>query len=221
MFRHLSAAAIGLCLLALPAAAKAQETPVAEARAHADAIIAEAEAGAWFTNVTDSDAPRVRHEPSGMVCSFPAIDPRNAINLYPVVTGGPPAGDDVGCAAWWGSTLVSIFATRFPQSYDQEFLMGAAIHDVEKAWEDVQPYDGDFRVTTFGDQPTPLVYAFSATRDGRSTAQAIVVRNIGDWSFKARATSFDEDEEVALAATAVFGMSIPGGWEEFLAAQAD
>jgi len=221
MFRHLSAAVIGMSLLALPAAVQAQEPTIERARAHADAIIAEAGASAWFTNVTDSDTARVRHEPSGMICSFPAIDPRNAINLYLVAAEEAPTGDAVGCAAWWGNTRVSNFASRFPIGYDQQLVMDAAIRDVERSWEDVQPYDEDFRVATFGQQPKPLVFAFSATRDGRTTAQAIVVRNMRDWSFMARAISLYEDEEVALAATYVFGRSIPGGWEEFLAAQGD
>ena len=99
--------------------------------------------------------------------------------------------------------------------------MGAAIGDVQRSWDDFRPSEQDFRVTTFGDQPVPLVYAFSGARNGRASANAIVVRNIGDWSFKARATDSNEAEAVPLTATFVFGISIPGGWEEYLAGQND
>lgn len=221
MLRHLSGLLTVLAVVLAPAAVTAQTVTIEEARVHADALIAEAGAEAWFTNITETDVAQIRHEPSGMVCTFPAVDHRNVINLYPSFADGPKPGDDVGCAAWWEDTFITMFASRYPQGYDQESLMASAIGDVQRSWEGVKPYEQDFEVTTFGDQEMPLVYAFTGTRSGRVAKNAIVVRNVGEWTFKSRATSWNPDEAVTLGATFVFGISIPGGWEEFLAAQGD
>lgn len=221
MFRHLSGLLTVLAVVLAPAVATAQAVTVEEARVHADSLIAEAGVEAWFTNITETDVAQIRHEPSGMICTFPAVDPRNVINLYPSFAGGPRPGDDVGCAAWWEDTFITMVASRYPQGYDQESLMASAIGDVRRSWENIKPHTEGFQVTTFADQAMPLVYAFTGKRNDRVAENAIVVRNIGEWTFKSRATSWNLDEAVALGATFVFGLSIPGGLEAFMAAQDD
>jgi hypothetical protein len=205
--------------LALAPIAAAQEpapaTPeqIAAARAEADAIIARSEAGEFFENATTSETPQARHVRSGMVCSFTAGDPRNTIAMYPVVADGPPRGDDVSCGAWWGPTYVSSYATRYPQQYSAEQLFAGAVQDIRSAWQNVSAVEGEVRGATIAGQEPPLVGVFNAERQGRPMTTVVVLRNIGEWSFKVRASGEPTDPEVTVAATLAFGAMIPGGWE--------
>ena len=196
--------------------AAAQISPE-EARAHADALITKAEAGQWFVNVSEGDTPRVHHVPSGMICVFPSVSDQNVINVYPSQPDGPARGDDVGCAAWWGRTYVSMIATRYPQAYGEEDLFVSAAGDILRSWDDAKPIEGQFGIRTFGDQPPPRVAAFSGSRNGQAALNVLVVRNIGPWTFKARGTERPGGEETITLTTGIFGLSLPGGWDAFLA----
>lgn len=212
-------------LLAAPAAV-AQEAgrpasaeQIAAARARADAIIAAANAGAYFDNISDSETPLVRHRASGLTCLFSPSDPRDAINFYPAVAGGPPHGDDVGCATWWGKTFVSSFATRYPQQYPADTLFSSAVGDIRTNWQNVSPIEGPLSVATIEGQDAPLVATFKAERQGQPRTTVVVLRNIGEWSFKVRATGEAGDTEVTPTGTLAFALAIPGGWEAYKAGQ--
>ncbi|MGV9008848.1 hypothetical protein [Brevundimonas sp.] len=186
---------------------------VEAARSEAQSIIERSQVGDFFENITTTDTPQTRHKPSGMVCSFTAGDPRNAINLYPTSEGGPRRGDDASCGTWWGTTYVTNFATRYPQQYEQEQLFGSAVRDIRENWQNVVALEGNVRGATIAGQEPPLVGVFNAERNGQRRTTAVVLRNIGDWSFKVRATGEADDPEVSVAATFAFGAAIPGGWE--------
>lgn len=215
---------LAVLLCAAPATAQEIENrpaPTAEqiatAKSEADRIIAAASAGAFFENMTTSGTPLVRHRPSGMVCEFNIDDPRDTITFYPAAEGGPSHGDDVSCATWWGTTLVSTFATRYPQRYTANQLFSAAISDIRKSWENVKAFTDSFPISTIRGQEEPLIAAFSAEREGRPKTTLVVLRNIGDWSFKVRATGEPDDPEVTTTGTLAFGLAIPGGWETYQA----
>lgn len=186
---------------------------IESARAEAQAIIDRSEAAEFFENATTTDTPQARHKPSGMMCSFMTGDPRNAINLYPTREGGPQRGDDASCGAWWGTTYVTNFATRYPQQYTQEQLFGSAVRDVRENWQNVVPVEGSVRTANIEGQEPPLVSVFKAERNGQPRTTVVVLRNMGDWSFKVRATGEANDPDVSVTATFAFGAAIPGGWE--------
>lgn len=198
--------------VAVAGCASAQITPE-QARAHADQLIRQADAGQWFVNVSEGDVPLVRHVPSGMTCVFPSIDQRNAVRLYPTQPDGPKAGDDAGCSAWWDETLISMIATRYPQQYGEEVLFASAANDVLGSWDGAEPLPGEYEVAMVQGQTEPRVGAFSGSRDGRPATNALVVRNIGEWSFKARGTTFPGDAGTVKLTSVVFAYSLPGGWE--------
>jgi hypothetical protein len=210
-------------LCALPAAAQESEqqaAPTAEqiatARAEADRIIAAASAGAFFENVTTGDTPLARHKASGMICVFNINDPRDKIFFYPAQEGGPQHGDDMSCASWWGSTFVSTFATRYPQQYAAEQLFSAAISDIQQNWQNVEAFEDSFQVSTVQGQEEPLIAVFSAEREGSPKTTLVVLRNIGEWSFKVRASGEPNDPEVTTAGTLAFALAIPGGLETYM-----
>lgn len=224
MIARLAFLAVLLC--AVPATAQEAEprpAPTAEqiatARAEADRIIAAASAGEFFENMTTSDTPLVRHRRSGMICVFNIEDPRDKIFFYPATDGGPPHGDDVSCASRWGAILISTFATRYPQQYTADQLFSAAISDIERNWEKVKAFEESFRISMIRGQEEPLVAAFSAEREGHPKTTLVVLRNIGEWSFKVRATGEPDDPEVTTTGTLAFGLAIPGGWEAYQAGQ--
>jgi hypothetical protein len=211
-------------LCAVPAVAQEaapQPVPTAAqistARAEADRIIAAASAGDSFENLTSSDTPLVRHKASGLTCVFNIDDPRDKIHFYPATEGGPPHGDDVGCASWWGSTFVSTIATRYPQQYSAPQLFATAISDIQRSWENVKAFEDSFQISTIRGQEEPLMAAFSAEREGRPRTTLVVLRNIGAWSFKVRATGEPDNPEVTTIGTLAFGLAIPGGWETYQA----
>lgn len=160
-----------------------------------------------------SGTPLVRHKLSGLVCEFNIDDPRDKIHFYPVVEGGPPHGDDVSCASWWGTTFVSTFATRYPQQYGAEQLFSAAISDIRQHWQNMEAFEDPFQISTIRGQEQPLIAAFRAERSGGPRTTIVVLRNIGPWSFKVRATGEPDDPEVTTTGTLAFGLAIPGGWE--------
>lgn len=208
---------IAMLLAGQPAAAqeptRVSTEQIAAARSEAAAIIERTEAGDFFENVTTTETPQARHTRSGMICSFTPGDPRNTIAILPVVEAGPPKGDDVSCASWWGTTYVSSFATRYPQQFSADQLFAAAVQDIGRAWQNVVPMEGEVRGATIAGQEPPLVAVYTAEREGRSRTTVVVLRKIGEWSFKVRATGEPTDPEVTVAATLAFGAMIPGGWE--------
>lgn len=211
-------ALLAALLVAAPVTAQVAP-PTAEqiqvAKAHADAVIARSNAGDFFVNATTSEIPQVRHVPSGLICTFNPGDPRDSISFYPAVPGGPPHGEDVSCASWWETTLVSMFATRYPQAYPADVLLASAAADIRRGWQNVAPLEGNFPVVTLTGQETPLVAAFTAEYQGEPRRTVVVLRNIDGWSFKARATGDADDPQVFKAGTLAFAVSIPGGWEIF------
>lgn len=215
MSRILTAA---LIWSAAAGAAFAQAPDAETARAHADAVIARSGAGAWFVNATTTEMPQVRHVPSGLLCTFPAVDDRDAINLYPVQPDGPPAGEDVGCAAWWDEVFISMIVTRYPQQRSEEDLFASAVGDIHRAWQNVEPI-AEFDTARVGDQPEPRAAAFTADRNGNPATNVVVLRNIDGWTFKARGTGSATDPDTTVITTFAFAIGIPGGWDAFTAGQ--
>lgn len=214
MITHILALSVSL---AAPMLATASQDATA-AKAHADAVIARSGASAYFVNVTDDAQPRVRHVASGLTCVFNIGDPRDVINLYPVQPNGPVAGDDVGCGSWRGEVYVSVFATRYPQKPPAEALFNSAIRDIYRSWDNTRPAAEEFPIVVLPGQETPLAAAFTGVRSGQTRLNVVVLRNMEDWTFKARGTGPVDDGDTTLVTSHAFALAIPGGWEASRAA---
>jgi hypothetical protein len=218
--RFNSASIVGLLSIvsmaaALPAAA--QMSP-GEARAHADAVIARAGAGDWFVNITVSDTPVVRHTPSGMTCEFVGQDDRDVIRLY----GSPSAaGEDVSCATWIGRTFVTVFATRYSFEATEQQAFDSAYSQIEQNWPHARAVERPFEILTLPGQTAPTMAVFEVDLDGSPSQSILMVRQIGDWSFKARATGPDENDVAVEFGTMQFATALPGGWDVLQAGPRD
>jgi hypothetical protein len=206
-------------LLAAPvAAAQAPDAPptaaqVEAARAHADKVVAAADAGPFFENVTINATPTVRHRGSGMTCAFVNGDPRDNIRLYPEQAGGPKRGEDVSCGSWLGDTFVSLYATRYPGAPSREAIFRASMADVPRGTPGARLHQGELSSATVGDQAPPLIGGYDMQLGGRPVLSLVIVQHIGEWSFKARATGPEGDASVNLLASIAFAMALPGGRE--------
>lgn len=208
MFRRLSAVVIGLSLMTSAFTAKAQEATVEEARAHADSVIAKAGAGEWFSNITTTDTPTVRHIPSGMTCELVGFDEDDEIVLFR--RGG---GEDVACVTWIGRTLVSLYATRYVPEPSEEEVLDAATAALMQNWPQANALDRDFEIMLLQGQAPPLMAVFDVELDGRARRSVILVRNAEGWSFKARATGPADDDTAVEFGTMAFALAMPGAYD--------
>lgn len=216
----LSRLAFILALAAAPCAA-AQAPSIEQARAHADALITRAEAGNWFVNITTSGQPTVRHTASGMTCEFVGLDERDVIRINDQGPSGVTPGEDVSCGTWIGRTYVSVFATRWPQRLTEEEAFSAAVQSLRTNWPQAVPDEGPFEILLLEGQSNPRMAVFTVDLEGRQRRSVVLVRHIGDWSFKARATGPGEDETAVEFGAMQFALSLPGGLEAAAAARDD
>lgn len=186
---------------------------IAAAKAHARQVIAAAEAGAYFEDITTDATPTVRHRPSGLTCIFTVGDPRDNIRFYPAEAGGPAHGDDVSCGTWINNTFLSTFATRYPGRPSREAVFGGTMADVPRNTPGARLIEGDVASASTGDRPPPLAGGYRMQLSGRAVQSYVLVDHIGDWSFKARATGPEEDETVNLIGALFFSLSLPGARE--------
>lgn len=191
--------------------APATAEQILAAKDHANQVIAAAEAGAFFENITTDGMPTVRHRPSGMICTFTAGDRRDGIRFYPAQAGGPAYGDDVSCGTWIANIFLSTFATRYPGRPTREEVFGAAMADVPRNTPGARLIEDPLSAATSGEGRQPLVGGYRMRLQGRDVHSYVLVEQIGEWSFKARATGSADEGGVNLIAALYFMWSLPGG----------
>lgn len=179
------------------------------AKAHADAVIDNGQAREVFVNVTTTDTPTVRHVASGLTCEFAAMDQRDVIRIYPQAVSGSPHGDDVSCGSWIGRTYVTLFATRYPERPSRETLFEFAVKQVQQNWPQARPYEGFLDILVLDGQDDPLVAAFDVELEGQPRRSLVMLQNLGEWSFKARATGPAIDDSVGELASMAFALALP------------
>lgn len=178
--------------------AVAQEAPkdppataeeVAEARAVADRIIAEADAERIFVNSTDGNIPTVTHVASGMTCMFDGGQ-RDRVTIFPAAAGNLPRGDDVACVSYDEALKIdlSLYATRYRPLPSEAAVMADARRAIQNRWPDARPYtEGLPSLSMEGRSPT-LMAAFKINIEGKDMLTLALVTHRGEWGFKARAT---------------------------------
>lgn len=182
---------------ARPPRADQPPTPeaIAAARDRADGLIAEAHAQAYFTNITDGAAPKVRHTASGLECVF-GLNDIASIRVYD--SKGPLRGEDVSCGFTTGladgaKVSVTVTATHFPANLDD--VMGALSGDIRKAMPDAGPAAGRFSSINLADKagaesmPSHRVARFNATEAGQPIFTRAAAGIVHGWTVSQRTTA--------------------------------
>jgi hypothetical protein len=208
---------VAALLLATPQA-KAEDKPaspaeIAAARTQADAIIARAEAGEFFENITTDASPTVRHKASGMTCAFSG-DTHDYIRIFPTGPGGVPRGQDVGCGVRMMDSEITTYATRYPDGHSARDDLGASIAALTQRLPDARPHVGSIPVASRQGGPEVLAAAYDIKLNNEPKLTLILVAKADEWNFKLRATGqAGEPGESAmpLIAGMSFVLSLPGG----------
>ena len=186
-----------------PAGPKATPQEIAEARARADRLIADADAAGIFVNATDDDGlARATHVASGMTCSFDG-GPEDRVHIFP----GTPRGDDVGCVSRDEALDIdlTLYATRYRPMPSQAAVLAGAQQAIENRWPDAEAYTAGLPSMTLEGQPPTSSAAYKIELNGEHKLTLVLVSHRGEWSFKARATGpYDEPMGVALYSGVLF-----------------
>ncbi len=198
-------------LLAAPAGvAQTAATPdqVAEARASADRLIAQADAGAWFENITTDAVPTVRHRPSGMTCRFAGETRYDYIRIFDPQADSP--GDDVGCNTRAPEGDFSSYATRYADQFSAAEILEDALAAIVGRFPEAKPHSGLLSAASLpGWEPTQ-VGGFDVVVEGKPRLTLALVTHKGEWSFKGRATGWADNPNYGTIASLTFLQTLPG-----------
>lgn len=203
-------------LIAGPPASAQQHPEVAAlaVRGEVDRLLESAGAQALFENISIQGVGVARHRASGMVCLFTPGHPLNLVVVYPTVPQGPAVGDDVSCRTGVGTGFFTVYATRYPIQPSEQELLDHAMQDIAGVWTDLEDLDQAFSYQTSTNYPEPRIAAFTGRLDGHHLRSLTLVQNIGEWSFKGRASGPVNDESIMMAGSGYYSVALPGNWEE-------
>lgn len=172
-----------------PSAATPAE--IAAARAVADQVIARADAGDLFTNVTDGKVAAVRHTKSGMVCTFEALGENDGIVVFPA--GDVPRGDDVACRKEVEGVSLTHYATRYPEPETAKQGLEMAVDAIRQRFPDAKWYEGattELSTDRTGKPEIPQTwqahYVVGVQGHEYYTSARVAVH--GEWQYKQRLT---------------------------------
>lgn len=190
------------------------EVAAIQIRDEVDRLIAAAGGEALFENISTTRIGVARHSASGMTCLFTPSDPMNLIVVYPLVPGGPLAGDDVSCRTGLeGGVFATVYATRYRQQPTDQELLDHAMADLNGVWTEVQPLPSGYSFQHSRNHPDPMTAAFTGNLQGHRLRSFTLVQNIGDWSFKGRASGPVNDEDVSMVGSGYYSIALPGNWD--------
>jgi hypothetical protein len=175
------------------------------ARQEADRLIEEAGARDLFTNISVDERPRVRHNRSGLVCTFGPGDEQNRIVIF---NAGPVArGDDVGCASNFGNVGHTLYATHYPPSMSLRDALSGAAAAIKQRFPDAQWYEGEVQEAQLdrtGKLPLPQSMAahYRVQVDGLDSYTVATLAEHNGWIFMQRMTTpMDEAPAAQLEAS--------------------
>lgn len=176
------------------------------AGATGDRILSDGQAGDIFRNVTEGDVIQLKHPASGMICRFDPAASLNNVRIYPQRPGVPDRGDDVGCGTTTGMAF-TIYATRYRPAGSESTAMTQAISEIEGIWGDVQRLD----IAAPSGTTDRSFAAFRGRHpNGQTLSTVILVRQVGPWTFKMRASGPpDQPENLARSAAERFEAQLP------------
>ncbi|WP_420471410.1 hypothetical protein [Brevundimonas sp. FT23042] len=171
---------------------------LATASAEADALIAAVgdDARHLFENISADGMVRIRHKPSGLVCTYVPGAQNNALQVY---RGHGPLGDDVGCNTDMGPAYLTYYATRYGPGYSATDSARDAAAAIRNRFPDARPYEG---MTARVEPPTGVTETgYAALLIGPESAPRYthaLTAKVGEWIFKQRMTG-DGTEDAIMA----------------------
>jgi len=210
MFRHLSAAVIGLFLLALPLSAQAQTAAKGGPLwTEAQALIDGTGAPEFFENQSSESEMKVLHTASGLVCIF---EPGRAQTSLMVFPSGLERGDDVGCNIDMGPMQITFYATRYGPGYSARDSAQDAANAIGNRWPDAQAYEGPVVSMEMPEGISESALgAFLITDSGRVQYTQVATAKVGEWIFKQRMSGGAGDDAVLM--NQILAVSL---WEDVL-----
>ncbi|MFC7379122.1 hypothetical protein [Brevundimonas sp. GCM10030266] len=185
---------------ATPAPATSEQ--LAAARAEADRLIAVAEAGDLFVNITGNANPMVRHRGSGLICIFRSFSEINRITIYP----GGERGEDVSCSTLDPETSAetTVYATKYAPLPSEEAILADAMRAITQRFPSARAYEGDI-VNVTADDVAPITAAFLIETNLGPRFTMATVEHLDGWGFKLRATGpADKAREISAFANTGF-----------------
>jgi hypothetical protein len=202
---------VALAIAAPAAAQPAKPAPpptsaeIAAAKAHADRIIAAAEAGDLFVNVTTGGVAEVRHVKSGLECGFDPEDSKGGVTIFK--NAQVPRGDDVGCDSHLQGILVSTFVTRYPTPVTARQVVEQSEGAIRTQFTDIKDWSGPAASLKEDTPPGQLprapsiVLRLAANFQGQPKFTRSAAATCGPWTIAQRVTgSADRALEADLAA---------------------
>jgi hypothetical protein len=167
-----------------PAAQPPSPEAVAKAREYGDALIAAANVGDLFENVTTADHAVLRHRQSGLECNFNGT-PGERITVFPSQF---PRGDDVGCAIQWLGFTTSLDITRFPTLMTTDEATTKYVGEVTRAHPEAKPYTGKgVSLQTRDGKPLPCrTVKFVLNMNGKTVFSRLSVAVVNGWVIEER-----------------------------------
>lgn len=173
-----------------PARVTASPAEIAAARAHGDTLIAAADAGEFFTNVTDSSMARVLHKPSGMSCLFSGGRQDRILVFSRGMEPPVPRGYDVACVTYIDELKLDFtqYATRYRPEISAEQDLQWSVDAILMRWPEATRHEGIVPTSSVEGRPVPLVAAFDVMLDGQPHITSVYVTHRNGWSHKIRVT---------------------------------
>lgn len=169
------------------AQAQPRATPeqIETAKAEANRLIAAADAGDLFVNITGNATPAVRHRASGMICHFRGSPETDRILIFPNST----RGDDVGCATRDPSVWVETtwYATRYTPMPTEEAILRDAMAAIRNRFPSARPFEGEISSAEI-EGVTPIIDGLVVETNMGTLFTMATVEHQDGWSFKARAS---------------------------------
>jgi len=177
-----------------PVSELAQAAPATPEALHAqgDDLVARSHAPDLFENATTDKVIRVRHKPSGFVCTFDPDQSENAIQVY---VGARPRGEDVGCTSREGGMVVSYFVTKFPVAVTRAQAAEVYMLDIKRMHPDVASAKGPFlqlNMTPKPGDPPPVDHVtahLTYVDHGEVAYSRLCVAVVNGWVIEQRITA--------------------------------
>lgn len=197
MIRHLSAAVIGLCLLAVPLKVEAQEaTKAGPLWTEAQALIDGTGTPEFFENQSSESEMKVLHPASGLVCIFSPGQAQTSLMVFP---SGLQRGDDVGCNIDMGPMQITFYATRYGPGYSARDSAQDAANAIGNRWPDARTYEGPVATIELPEEITDRAFgAFLITDAGRVQYTQVATAKVDEWIFKQRMSGGAEEDAILM-----------------------
>ncbi len=183
--------------LSNPAGAQSEPAPE-QLRAEAARLIAEANAGDFFVPEPSAPAVAARHVASGLLCRLGARDRPGDIRIVASESQDIHRGDDVSCTLHAGASVVTLYASRYPETQSLEAAFQGAVGALRQVHTTAELIDpSTLQWVTLGDRPPPPPSATAAFRinvNGHDAFTRVPVYVANGWVYKLRFTSPTPEE---------------------------